>query len=80
MESGGARTGAVAALERVRNPVLVARKVMEETDHVMLAGEGAQRFARIMGFGDHDPVTPARRRRLAGQARAPGPRCSASTA
>jgi beta-aspartyl-peptidase (threonine type) len=41
--------------------VLVARKVMEETDHVMLAGEGAQRFARIMGFADHDPVTPARR-------------------
>jgi len=34
---------------------------MEETDHVMLAGEGAQRFARVMGFPDHDPVTPARR-------------------
>lgn len=62
MESRGARAGAVAALRRVRNPVLVARKVMEETDHVMLAGEGAQRFARTMGFGDHDPVTPARLR------------------
>ena len=61
MESRGARVGAVAALQRVRNPVLVARKVMEETDHVMLAGEGAQRFARVMGFGDHDPITPARR-------------------
>ena len=61
MESGQNRVGAVAALQRVRNPILVARKVMEETDHVMLAGEGAQRFARIMGFGDHDPVTPARR-------------------
>lgn len=61
MESRGARAGAVAALQRVKNPVLVARKVMEETDHVMLAGEGAQRFARIMGFGDHDPVTAARR-------------------
>jgi beta-aspartyl-peptidase (threonine type) len=34
---------------------------MEDTDHVMLAGEGALRFARIMGFPDHDPVTPARR-------------------
>ena len=45
----------------MKNPVLVARKVMEETDHVMLAGEGAQRFARVMGFPDHDPVTPARR-------------------
>ena len=61
MESGASRLGAVAALQRVRNPVLVARKVMEETDHVMLAGEGAQRFARAMGFADHDPVTAARR-------------------
>jgi beta-aspartyl-peptidase (threonine type) len=61
MESREARAGAVAALQRVKNPILVARKVMEETDHVMLAGEGAQRFARIMGFPDHDPVTPARK-------------------
>ncbi len=60
MESRGARVGAVAALQRVKNPILVARKVMEETDHVMLAGEGALRFARVMGFADHDPVTPAR--------------------
>ena len=61
MESRESRVGAVAALQRVKNPILVARKVMEETDHVMLAGEGAQRFARTMGFGDHDPITPARR-------------------
>lgn len=61
MESRGARVGAVSGLQRVRNPVLVARKVMEETDHVMLTGDGAQRFARTMGFPDHDPVTPARR-------------------
>ena len=61
MESRQSRVGAVAALQRVKNPILVARKVMEETDHVMLAGEGALRFARTMGFGDHDPVTPARR-------------------
>jgi beta-aspartyl-peptidase (threonine type) len=61
MESRESHVGAVAALQRVKNPILVARKVMEETDHVMLAGEGAQRFARVMGFGDHDPVTPARR-------------------
>src|SRR5262245_34051842 len=62
MESAGRRVGAVSALQRVKNPILVARKVMEETDHVMLAGEGAQRFARVMGFPDHAPVTPARRR------------------
>jgi L-asparaginase / beta-aspartyl-peptidase len=61
MDGRGARVGAVAALQRVKNPILVARKVMEETDHVMLAGDGAQRFARVMGFGDHDPITPARR-------------------
>ncbi len=61
MVSRGACTGAVAALQRVKNPILVARKVMEETDHVMLAGEGAQRFARVMGFPDHDPSTAARR-------------------
>lgn len=61
MESGQRRMGAVCALQRVKNPVLVARKVMEETDHAMLAGEGAQRFARSLGFGDHDPVTPARK-------------------
>jgi beta-aspartyl-peptidase (threonine type) len=61
MEGREAREGAVAALQRVRNPILVARKVMDETDHVMLAGEGAQRFARVMGFPDYDPVTPARR-------------------
>ena len=34
---------------------------MEVTDHVMLTGEGAQRFARVMGHADHDPITPERR-------------------
>ncbi len=52
--------GAVAALKRVKNPILVARQVMEHTDHVMLAGDGALRFARAMGHRDHDPITPAR--------------------
>jgi L-asparaginase / beta-aspartyl-peptidase len=61
MQSREARVGAVSALQRVRNPILVARKVMEETDHVMLTGDGAQRFARVMGFPDYDPVTPDRR-------------------
>ena len=61
MESINARFGAVTGLVRVKNPVLVARKVMEVTDHAMLTGEGALRFARSQGFGDHDNVTPARR-------------------
>jgi L-asparaginase / beta-aspartyl-peptidase len=61
MESSHAAVGAVCALQRVKNPILVARRVMEETDHVLLAGEGAQRFARAMGFPDYDPETAVRR-------------------
>ena len=53
--------GSVSGLQRVKNPILVARQVMEVTDHVMLTGEGAQRFARVMGYADHDPITPERR-------------------
>ncbi len=60
MVSDRAQIGSVSALQRVKNPIIVARQVMEETDHVMLSGEGALRFARVMGHGDHDPITPAR--------------------
>ena len=44
------RAGGVAALEGVRAPSLVARAVMETTDHHLLVGQGAQDFARSMGF------------------------------
>jgi beta-aspartyl-peptidase (threonine type) len=57
MCGGDLRCGAVAGLRRVRNPVLVARRVMERTRHVMLAGEGALQFARAEGFADYDPLT-----------------------
>jgi beta-aspartyl-peptidase (threonine type) len=40
------RCGGVAAITRVRNPVLVARRVMEATAHVLLVGAGATAFAR----------------------------------
>ncbi|UCG87657.1 MAG: N(4)-(beta-N-acetylglucosaminyl)-L-asparaginase [Gemmatimonadota bacterium] len=48
----GARkwAGGVAALEGVRTPSLVAKAVMEYTDHHLLVGQGAQDFARSMGF------------------------------
>jgi len=44
------RAGGVAALEGVRTPSLVARAVMEQTDHHLIVGQGAQVFARNMGF------------------------------
>lgn len=60
MEGQSLRFAAVAAIERVKNPILVAKKVMEETDHNILAAAGAVRFARRMGFVDYDPRIPER--------------------
>ena len=42
--------GSVAALERIKHPISVARRVMEKTPHVMLVGVGAQQFAVAEGF------------------------------
>jgi len=58
------RSGAVANLARVKNPVLVAAAVRERTPHLLLAGEGARRFARRLGFPDHDPVTEKARNKV----------------
>ncbi len=55
MDGTAGAFGAVAAIERVQNPVLVARKVMD-TPHLLIVGEGATRFARAMGFPDYDPT------------------------
>jgi len=55
MDSLG-RLGAVAGLRRVRHPVEVAHAV-SGTPHWLLCGEGALRFARHIGAGDHDPTT-----------------------
>ncbi|MFQ6012222.1 MAG: isoaspartyl peptidase/L-asparaginase [Thermoplasmata archaeon] len=62
MDSRG-EGGAVGAITGVRNPVLVAREVMR-TPHLLLAGEGAVRFARHAGFPAYDVVTPRARREL----------------
>ena len=45
-----ANCGSVAFLERIKHPISVARKVMEETPHIMLVGSGAQQFALAQGF------------------------------
>jgi beta-aspartyl-peptidase (threonine type) len=50
MDGATLRAGAVAAVSRVRNPVLAARAVMEKSRHVLLAGRGAEAFARRVGL------------------------------
>ena len=49
--------GAVAALRRIKTPSKVAKRVMTHTDHVLLVGEGALRFARAHGFREEDLLT-----------------------
>lgn len=49
--------GAVLAMQNIMHPVSVARKVMEETPHVMLAGQGAEQFAYEMGYEKTDLLT-----------------------
>ena len=58
------RAGGVAALEGVRTPSNVAQKVADLTDHHLLVGAGAQRFARQMGFTVEDDLNTDRSRRM----------------
>jgi beta-aspartyl-peptidase (threonine type) len=46
MDGRGLRAGGVAAVTRIQNPVLAARAVMEKSRHVLLVGEGAERFSK----------------------------------
>lgn len=52
------RAGAVASLEEIATPAAVAKMVMDRTDHVLLAGPGAKRFALAMGFKEDKSVDP----------------------
>lgn len=56
------RCGSVAALQHIKHPVSVARKVKEETPHVMLVGEGALDFALEQGFKKQDLLTEESRK------------------
>jgi L-asparaginase / beta-aspartyl-peptidase len=49
------RAGAVAAVQRIKNPIKLARRVLEDGRHVMLGGEGALMFAREIGFPECSP-------------------------
>lgn len=56
MDGRTLRAGAVGGVRTVKNPVLAARAVMEKSSHVMLAGEGADRFAKEQGLEIVDPA------------------------
>lgn len=62
MDGRTGRCGAVAAIVEVRHPVSVARKVMEDTSHVVLAGQGALQFAREKGFPFFNPLSDTQHR------------------
>jgi N4-(beta-N-acetylglucosaminyl)-L-asparaginase len=58
------RAGAVASIRGVRTPSLVAKAVMDYTDHHLLVGDGATQFARAMGFQIEDDLNTENSRRL----------------
>src|SRR5688500_2156985 len=49
MEGGTLKAGAVTGVKHVRNPIALARLVMDRSPHVMLVGAGAEEFARLQG-------------------------------
>ena len=57
MHGATGRGGGVAALQNIKNPSKVAKLVMERTDHVLLVGAGALRFAKAHGFKEEDLLT-----------------------
>jgi beta-aspartyl-peptidase (threonine type) len=50
MNGADLQVGAVASVQFIRNPIRLARTVMDRSEHVLLVGQGAQRFAHRMGF------------------------------
>jgi len=56
MDGASGKAGAAAALHRVRNPITLARAIMERSRHVMMVGEGAERFAKEEGIPLVDPA------------------------
>jgi len=58
------RAGGVACIEGVRTPSLVAKAVLESTDHHLLVGKDAQQFARLMGFRIEDDLNTEHSRKM----------------
>jgi beta-aspartyl-peptidase (threonine type) len=55
MNAADLRAGAAAGLQRIKNPIRLARKILEHSSHMMLIGEGAERFAVAEGMELCDP-------------------------
>ena len=56
MDGATGQAGAVAALHVTRNPITLARAVMEKSEHVMMVGSGAEQFGREQGIEQVDPA------------------------
>jgi beta-aspartyl-peptidase (threonine type) len=55
MNGATLKSGGVVAVERIRNPIRLARAVLDKSDHMLLAGYGAEQFALENGIGLCDP-------------------------
>jgi len=70
MDGASLKSGAVAAVERIRNPIQLCRHILESSVHALFVGEGAEEFAVEQGMSLCDPlvlVTPYERQRWANQ-------------
>ncbi|TCT25400.1 beta-aspartyl-peptidase (threonine type) [Thermomonas haemolytica] len=56
MDGASGKAGAAAGLHRVKNPILLARAIMDKSNHVMMVGDGAEQFAKEQGIALVDPA------------------------
>ncbi|MBI3912840.1 MAG: N(4)-(beta-N-acetylglucosaminyl)-L-asparaginase [Chloroflexi bacterium] len=74
MDGWTLETGAVCAVQNVEHVISLARAVMERLPHVLLAGRGAEQFARELGFEARDLLTPEAKAIFEGKAESRSPR------
>ena len=60
MQGATLQVGACAGVRRVKHPITLARRIMERSAHVLIAGEGAERLAKEWRLEERDPRTPQR--------------------